>query len=98
MILSHLDANIDDDKFGIAELCVSLGISRAQIYRKFKLFTDTTLHDYMRSYRLKKAKELLLTTELNVSEVAYRTGFKNNSHFSRIFSAEFGNTPSEFGN
>jgi len=97
MILSHLDANIDDDQFGISELCVSLGISRAQIYRKFKSLTDTKLHDYMRSYRLKKAKELLLSTELNVSEVAYRTGFKNVSHFSRIFSAEFGKSPSEFG-
>jgi transcriptional regulator GlxA family with amidase domain len=88
-----MDTNIDDDQFGIAELCEALGMSRAQIYRKFKLLTDRTPHDYLRSYRLQRAKELLLTTKLKVSEVAYRTGFKNVSHFSRIFAEEFGKNP-----
>lgn len=95
-ILSLVDANIDDDRFGIAEVCDSLGISRAQIYRKFKSFTDRTPHDYLRTYRLQRAKELLLTTKLKVFEVAYRTGFKNVSHFCRIFTEEFGNSPGEF--
>jgi AraC-like DNA-binding protein len=95
-ILSLVDANIDDDRFGIEEVCDSLGISRAQIYRKFKSFTDRTPHDYLRTYRLQKAKELLITTKLKVFEVAYRTGFKNVSHFCRIFTEEFGNSPGEF--
>jgi YesN/AraC family two-component response regulator len=95
-ILCLIDANIDDDQFGISEVCDALGISRAQIYRKFKSLTDKTPHDYLRSYRLQRAKELLLKTKLNVYEVAYRTGFKNISHFSRIFAEEFGKHPSEF--
>ena len=95
-ILSLLDANIDNDQFGILELCYALGMSRAQIYRKFKSLTDSTPHDFLRTYRLTRAKELLLTTKYNVSEVAYRTGFKNISHFSRIFTEEFGKSPSEF--
>jgi AraC-like DNA-binding protein len=90
-----IDVNIDDDRFGIAELCVASGMSRAQIYRKFKSFTEKTPHDYLRSYRLRRAKELLLNTKLNVSEAAYRKGFKNISHFSRIFTREFGKRPSE---
>lgn len=96
-ILSLMDANLDNDQFGIAELCYALGMSRAQIYRKFKSHTDRTLHNYLRAYRLQKAKEFLLTTNLNVSEIAYRAGFKNVSHFSRIFTKEFGISPSEFG-
>ena len=95
-ILSLVDANIDDDRFGIAEVCDELGISRAQIYRKFKSFTDRTPHDYLRTYRLQRAKELLVSTKLKVFEVAYRTGFKNVSHFCRIFTEEFGNSPGEF--
>jgi AraC-like DNA-binding protein len=95
-ILCLMDANIDDDQFGIAEVCDALGMSRAQIYRKFKSLTDRTPHDYLRTYRLQRAKELLLTTKLKVFEVAYRTGFKNTSHFSRIFAEEFGKNPSEF--
>jgi len=44
---------------------------------------------------LEKALELLRTTDLNVSEVAYDTGFKNPSHFSRAFSSRYGYAPSE---
>ena len=92
-VISLMDRNLDDDQFGIAELCDALGMSRAQIYRKFRSLTDKTLHDYLRSYRLRKARELLLTTKLTVSEAAYRTGFKNLSHFSRVFTEEFGENP-----
>lgn len=95
-IRSLIDAKIDDDQFGIVELCDALCMSRAQVYRRFKSLSGRTPHDYLRSYRLQKAKELLLTTTFNVSEVAYRTGFKNVSHFSRVFTIEFGKGPSKF--
>jgi len=91
-----VDSNLDNDQYGIVNLCNALGMSRAQVYRKFKSIIDSSPHDYLRTYRLHKAKQLLLTTKLNVSEVAYRTGFKNVSHFSRIFSKMFGKNPSEF--
>lgn len=94
-IICLMDANLDNDQFGITEICDALGISRAQIYRKFKTLSSKTPHDYLRSHRLERAKELLLNTKLNVSEAAYRTGFKNVSHFSRIFTREFGKHPSE---
>lgn len=97
-ILSLMDENLDNDEFGIVELCKAMGMSRAQTYRKFKTLTNKTLHDYLRSYRLNKAKLLLLSRNLNVSEVAYRTGFKNVSHFCRIFTEEFGKSPSEITN
>ena len=90
-----MDSHMDDDQFGIAELCYAIGMSRSKIYRIFRSLTDKTLHDYIRSYRLLRAKELLLTKKLNVSEAAYLTGFKNASHFSRIFAEEFGKNPSE---
>ena len=48
----------------------------------------------VRSIRLQKAKELLLTTDLNVSEVAYDVGFKDLSYFSKCFMEEFGEQPS----
>jgi len=90
-----LEVNLDDDRFGIIELCRDLGMSRAQLYRKFKSLTSKTVNEYIRSFRLHKARELLLTSDLNVSEAAYETGFKNLSHFSRVFTEEFGRNPSE---
>ncbi len=95
-IQALIERNLDDHQFGISQLCRDMGISRAEIYRKFKSLNDRTPHDYLRSYRLIRAKELLLQTGFNVSEVAYRTGFVNVSHFSRIFSEEFGKHPSEY--
>ncbi|HOW31674.1 MAG TPA: helix-turn-helix domain-containing protein, partial [Bacteroidales bacterium] len=90
-----LEMYLDDDRFGINELCSELGMSRAQLYRKFKSLTNKTVNEYIRSFRLHKARELLISSELNVSEVAYETGFKNLSHFSRVFTEEFGRNPSE---
>ncbi len=90
-----LENHLSDEEFGIDELCRSLALSRSQLYRKFKALTDTTVHHFIRHLRLVKAKELLLTTELNVSEVAMETGFKALSHFSRVFLEEFGMAPSQ---
>jgi signal transduction histidine kinase/DNA-binding response OmpR family regulator len=87
--------HISDEEYGIAQLCQSLAMSRSQLYRKFAALTNTTVHNYIRRVRLSKAQELLKSTELNVSEIAYDTGFKNISHFSRVYSEEFGIAPSK---
>ncbi len=92
LLLEHLD----DEEFGIAGLCSSLGMSRSQLYRKFRALTDTTVHHFIRNLRLSKARELLLSTDLNVTEVAFETGFKNLSHFSKIFMEKFGESPSHY--
>ncbi len=92
LLLDHLD----DEEFGIAELGRSLGMSRSQLYRKFKALTDTTVHHFIRNLRLGKAQELLLSTDLNVTEIAFETGFKNLSHFSKIFMEKFGDSPSHY--
>ena len=91
LLLEHLD----DEEFGIPELCRSMGMSRSQLYRKFKALTDTTVHHFIHNLRLGKARELLLSTDLNVTEIAFETGFKNHSHFSRIFMKKFGVSPSQ---
>jgi transcriptional regulator GlxA family with amidase domain len=92
-VRSIMEKHLDNDQFGIRELCIEIGMSRAQLYRKFKSLTDTTVNDYLQNFRLYKAKEMLLHSGLNVSEVAYETGFKNLSHFSRSFKEAFGVTP-----
>ena len=83
-----------DKDFTLLFLCQKIGMSRSQLFRKLKALTGTSPSSYIRSYRLKKAKLLLETTDLNVSEVAWKTGFSSLAHFSRIFHDEFGTTPS----
>ncbi len=87
--------NLANEKFDINELCKIIAMSRSQLYRKFKSLTDRTLNEYLLFLRLSKARELLTASDINVSEAAFRTGFKNLSHFSRVFTREFGVNPSE---
>jgi DNA-binding response OmpR family regulator len=65
-VRSIMESHLDNDQFGIHELCKEIGMSRAQLYRKFKSMTDKTVNEYLMKFRLFKAKELLLHTELNV--------------------------------
>jgi signal transduction histidine kinase/DNA-binding response OmpR family regulator len=89
-----LETNLKDEEFGISSLCSMLAVSHAQFYRKFKSLSNITIADYFKLLRLNKAKELLLTTRLNVTEVAYAAGFKSLAYFSREFDRTFGQSPS----
>ena len=55
-----------------------------------------TPNDFIRSIRLKRACEMLLSTKKNISEVAYATGFSTPKYFTRCFKEEFNQTPSEY--
>lgn len=90
-----LETHLGDEYFGILGLCKELGMSRSQFYRKFQALSGQTVGLYFRSLRLHKAKELLLTSGLHISEIAYEVGFKDPAHFTRAFKEEFGVTPSE---
>lgn len=91
-----LEAHIGDEYFSIPDLCKTLAMSRAQLYRKFQALTDQSVAHYFRSLRLLKAGELLRRTDLHISEIAFQVGFKDPAHFTRAFTGEFGVNPSEW--
>jgi signal transduction histidine kinase/ligand-binding sensor domain-containing protein/DNA-binding response OmpR family regulator len=88
-------ANLSDETFGIVQLCRVVGLSRAQLHNKLKALTGQSASIFVRSTRLQKAKELLESSDLNISEVGYEVGFKNPSHFSSAYQSEFGVPPSK---
>lgn len=90
-----LNENLTNEDFTISHLCASLFMSRTQFYRKFKALSDKTVSAYFRSLRLYRAKELLQTSNLNITQVAFEVGFKDLSHFSFAFKKEYGMSPSE---
>ncbi|MEZ4959431.1 MAG: ATP-binding protein [Saprospiraceae bacterium] len=94
-VRSIVEANLGDESFGIPELCHALAMSRAQLYRKFEALTNLPVGKYLRTMRLRRAKELLQNDGLNVTEAAFEAGFRNLSHFSTAFKEEFGVNPSE---
>ncbi len=70
-----------------------LGISTRQLERLFKKFLSSTPKTYFNAMRLDRARNLLVQTELSVTEVAVATGFASPSHFCRLFRAHFGRSP-----
>ncbi len=94
-IREELEKNLDDETLGISGLARAIGVSRAQLHNKVKALTGHSPSVFVRTIRLHKAKELLRTTDLNVTQVAYEVGFRDPAYFSRTFSEEFGHSPKE---
>ncbi len=84
---------MDDTELSVTDLCRAAKLSNSQVNRKLKTLTNKTPSQFVRSIRLQKALELLQTSELNVSEVAYQVGFSDPNYFSRTFLKEFGYPP-----
>lgn len=90
-ILQHLDeSDLNGDRIG-----KHFGISRVHLHRKLKALTNQPITAFVRSIRLKKAEELIQEGQLNISEVAWQTGFTSISHFSRSFKKSYGKAPSK---
>ena len=87
--------NYSDENFSLPQLCQKIQMSRSQLFRKMKALVGISPSDFIRKYRLEKAKELLESSQINVSEVAWKVGFKDLSHFSKAFHKEFGHSPSK---
>ena len=87
-------ANLGNEELDIQHICDQISMSRTQLYRKFRSLTNRTVTEYLRSLRLHRAHELLTGHKLTVAEAAYKTGFRNVSHFSRVYKFEFGVNPS----
>ncbi|WP_340111273.1 hybrid sensor histidine kinase/response regulator transcription factor [Maribellus mangrovi] len=88
--------NLGDEFFNIQVLCDEMAMSKSQLYRKFSALTNQSAAKYIRTLRMKKAKELLLTTSMNITEVGYEVGMKSVSAFSQLFKDEYGESPREF--
>ena len=72
-----------------------MNLSRVQLYRKVKSITGSSPVELLRTARLNRGYQLLLTTDKTVSEVAYSVGFTAPSYFAKCFKEEFGHNPTE---
>ena len=93
---SLIHDNLANSNFSVENLAESLNVSRVQLYRKVKAIMGISVSDYISSIRLNKAKSLLETTKLSVSEIAYETGFSSPNYFSTAFKSHYGVSPGAF--
>jgi hypothetical protein len=88
-----IEKNIDSDNLSVNLVAKELGMSHSVLYKKLKTITGLSLVEYMRDYRLKKAKQLLKTKQFTINEVCYQVGYSDRKYFSKLFKERFGNPP-----
>ena len=92
-----IQSNLSRSEFGVEDIGREIGLSRVQLYRKVKAMTGSSVVDLMRKARLYKAKRLLESRSMSISEVAYEVGFSAPSYFTKCFKDEYGMLPGEVG-
>ena len=85
----HRDLNIN-------AIASHVNLSRCHFCHLFKSETDSSPAQYLKSLRLRKAKELLESTFLNFKQIKCRVGVKDESHFARSFKKAFGTAPAQY--
>lgn len=94
MIQDQVDAQMSID---FKKLSSELELNPSYLSREFsKYFDDLNFGDYVRKKRIEKAIELMKNPRISLTEIAYLTGFSDQSHFTRIFKKQLGESPSQF--
>ena len=90
-----VEARLSDSDLSVDDLAAAMNLSRVQLYRKVKAISGSSPVELLRTARLNRGYQLLLTTGKNISEVAYDVGFTAPSYFTKCFKDEFGVSPSD---
>lgn len=94
IIQDQIDTNLS---LSLKEISEGLQIHPSYVSREFsKYFSNLSFGEYIRKLRIEKAIELLSRPDHTLSEIAYLTGFSDQSHFNRIFKAHTGENPSDY--
>ena len=90
-----VELNYQDSDFDLTRMAQRVGISERQLQRKLRSLTGQTPSEYVRSFRLSKSLEFLLSGN-SVRDTARAVGFSSQAYFASCFKAEYGRTPTEY--
>ncbi len=94
IIQDQIDTNLT---LNLTEISSELNVNPSYLSREFsKYFEDLSFGEYIRKQRVEKAIQLLHSSKYSLTEIAFLTGFSDQSHFTRIFKKHTGKNPSEF--
>lgn len=95
-IVRIMEENIENSDFNVNQMCKMVHLSHMHFIRKVKQLTGKKPVDLLKSFRLKRAKDLLVDGDISISEIAYKVGYDLPNSFSRAFKKEYGVSPKEF--
>jgi AraC-like DNA-binding protein len=94
-VREYVDVHLSES-INLAMLAAVAGLSMHHFAREFKQSFGVTPHHYLTQKRVERAQEMLAQTDLSLPEIAYSTGFSDQSHLARHFRHMLGTTPREF--
>lgn len=85
-----------DVRINVHQLAKRVGLNQNTLQNGFKNLFHTSVNEYIKNYRIDRAKVLIENSELNITEITYKIGINSRSYFSKLFKARFGISPSEY--
>lgn len=95
-VYQAIEKNLSNPDFLIDDLSSEVGMSRASLYRKIKALTNSSANEFIKNYRLQVAIKYLREKDLSISEIAYKTGFKNPAYFTNCFKKAYKMSPTKY--
>ena len=91
-----IEQNIQNSDFNIDTIAATLGLSRSAFFKKVKSLTGFAPVDLIKEFRLNKAAELLSNTDMTMTEIAYKVGFRDSGYFSKCFRKKYDMSPRDY--
>ena len=92
----YMEENYSENTLSLNDIADAVGINAAYLSSLFHEYMKTGVSDYLNSYRIGRAKELLRETNIIIKEIGYKTGFNTIQNFNRVFKKYVGCTPTQY--
>ena len=93
--LEYINNNLSAD-LTLERLASAANFNAIYFHKLFKASTGKTLHEYVEEQRIKKSINLLISTDMTLTQIAYECGFSSQSYFSYAFKKKIGSSPREY--
>ena len=95
-IMEYVDSHLMDEDFNLNQISYQFNLNRNYLARLIKEKTGQNFNEYVNQKKIAIAKDLLLSTKLNIEEIAHSTGFSYSHYFIKIFKSREGITPGQY--
>jgi AraC-like DNA-binding protein len=95
-LIGYVESNISVPNIDARIICEEIGMSRTVLYSKIKSLTGQSVHEFIKTIRLKRSVGLLLEGTMNISQIALEVGFNSHSYFHKCFLKHYGVGPKEY--
>lgn len=92
----YVEDNLSNGDITVETMSEAMNMSRVHLYKRLTAITGMTPSEFIRDIRLRHAEQLILKSQLSVSEISYKVGFNNPRYFSKYFREKYGVIPSQY--